>query len=393
MQVSFITPLIVPGPSTEKKSFRKYAVKPIGEPKLGKAWKVHTMQGLEILLIILLLGACQPQKKAQERAADIAPAIMEPTPEPAPAPSADQKPRLQTCTVTSSPPRLLSETGCVDSKNPSLAASSVVPYDIVAPLWSDGSTKQRFLALPDGSKASFNDEGHLELPVGSVTIKTFSLQGKPVETRLYMKESFNRWRGYSYEWREDGSDAELLMDGKEKMVGGQSWVYPSPMQCEMCHNRVSQITLGLSYIQLAKKDQIAALEKAGLIAINSTPRVTPLVDYTDKNEPIDARARSYLHGNCAYCHQPQGGGVGGFDLRIEKDFAATGVCNKTPLVDVFPVMDGRIYKPGVPSESILLLRMKDLGDFHMPPQVSMKVDPDGTQLIEQWILLRTSCDP
>jgi hypothetical protein len=36
--------------------------------------------------------------------------------------------------------------------------------------------------------------------------------------------------------------------------------------------------------------------------------------------------------------------------------------------------------------------MKDTGDFHMPPQVSMKVDPEGTQLMEQWILLRSNCD-
>jgi uncharacterized repeat protein (TIGR03806 family) len=351
------------------------------------------MQGLEILLVILLLGACQPQKKTQESHAPSEAAVaVDPTPEPAPAPSADQKPRLQTCVAKADPPRLLSETGCVDPQNPSQPAASLVPYDVVAPLWSDGSAKQRFLAVPDDLKASFNEEGHLDLPVGSVTVKTFELQGRPVETRLYMKESFNRWRGYTYEWREDGSDAELLSSGKEKQIGDQTWVYPSPLQCEMCHNKATPITLGLSYIQLAKKDQIAALEKAGILSINSTPRITPLVDYTDKNEPIDARARSYLHGNCAYCHQPQGGGVGGFDLRIDKDFAGTGICNKPPVVDVFPVTDGRIYKPGVPNESILLLRMKDTGVFHMPPQVSLKVDPEGTQLIEQWILLRSNCD-
>jgi uncharacterized repeat protein (TIGR03806 family) len=351
------------------------------------------MQGFEILLIILLVGACQPQKKTQENTEASEPAVIaEPTPEPAPAPSADQKPRLQTCVAKASPARLLSETGCVDSANPTRPAASLVPYDIVAPLWSDGSAKQRFFAVPDGLKAAFTDEGHLDLPVGSVTMKTFELQGRPVETRLYMKESFNRWRGYSYEWREDGSDAELLTAGKEKQIGGQSWIYPSPQQCEMCHTKAANITLGLSYIQLAKQDQLEVLEKAGVITMKSTPRATALVDYTDQSEAIDARARSYLHGNCSYCHQPQGGGLGGFDLRMERDFVAMGVCNKTPLFDVFPVTDGKIYKPGVPSESILLLRMKDTGGFHMPPQVSLKVDPDGTRLIEQWILLRSNCD-
>jgi uncharacterized repeat protein (TIGR03806 family) len=352
------------------------------------------MQGFEILLMILVIGACQPSKKTQDSAVESEPAVIgaEPTPEPAPQPSADQKPRLQTCLAKASPPRLLSETGCVDPNNPARPAASVVPYDVIAPLWSDGSAKQRFLAVPDERKAAFNEKGDLDLPVGSVAIKIFELQGRPVETRLYMKESFNRWKGYSYEWRDDGLDAELLTAGKEKVIGDQTWIYPSPQQCEMCHNKATNITLGLSYNQLAKGDQISVLEKAGILDIKSTPVVSALVDYTDKSEPIDARARSYLQGNCAYCHQPQGGGVGNFDFRIEKDFVGMGICNKAPLVDVFPVTDGKIYKPGVPSESILLLRMKDTGDFHMPPQVSLKVDPEGTQLMEQWILLRSSCD-
>jgi uncharacterized repeat protein (TIGR03806 family) len=341
------------------------------------------MQGLEFLLLILLFGACQPPKKTEKIVSE---------PEPAPVVSADQEPEKQTCLALRTPPRLLSETGCVNPRNPAQPAPRLVPYDIVAPLWSDGSAKQRYLALPDGRKASFNAAGHLDLPVGSVTVKHFELAGRPVETRLYMKESLTSWRGYSYEWRDDGLDAVLLDAGKEKEIGSQTWVFPSPRQCESCHSQVAEITLGLSYKQLAKKDQIAFLEKAGVLDKVSPPQSPMLVDYADPNEPIDARARSYLHGNCAYCHQPMGSGIGGFDLRIANTFKDLGICNKTPLLEVFPVIDGKIYKPGVPSESILLLRMKDSGDFHMPPQVSRKVDEDGVSLIEKWVLLRAECD-
>jgi uncharacterized repeat protein (TIGR03806 family) len=281
----------------------------------------------------------------------------------------------------------------VDPAAPDKPAVGVVSYEIIAPLWSDGSAKERFFALPEGQKASFNAGGHLDLPVGSVTMKVFHLQGRPVETRLYMKESANRWRGYSYEWREDGREADLLENGKEKTIGTQTWVYPSRQQCDICHNTVSEITLGLSFMQLARKDQIAGWEKAGLLEKVPTFDPTPLVDYRDLEEPIDARARSYLQGNCDYCHQPQGGGVGNFDFRIQKDFASMGICNQLPLVDVFPVKDARILKPGVPSASVLLLRMKDSGDFHMPPQISRVADPDGIELMEQWVLLRTSCEP
>ncbi|MDQ3231676.1 MAG: hypothetical protein M3Q07_07635, partial [Pseudobdellovibrionaceae bacterium] len=326
------------------------------------------MQVLKFIVIMASIGACQPQRKTEKTGV---------APEPAPAVSADQEPRPQTCLVKKTPARLLSETGCVDPKDPARPAASVVPYDIVAPLWSDGSAKQRYLALPVGQKARFDADGHLDVPVGSVTIKHFELQGRPVETRLYMKESATSWQGYSYEWRDDGSDAVLLEAGKEKDIGGQTWVYPSPRQCESCHSQVAQVALGLSYGQLSKKDQIATLEKAGVLEPDSTPREMRLVDYNDINEPIDARARSYLQGNCAYCHQPKGSGLGGFDLRIIHDFASLGICNKPAFFEVFPVTDGRIYKPGVPSESILLLRMKDNADFHMPPQVSRRVDTAG----------------
>jgi hypothetical protein len=94
------------------------------------------MQGFEILLMILVLVACQPSKKTQDAPVESEPAAIgnEPKAESIPAPSADQKPRLQTCLAKASPPRLLSETGCVDPKNPAQPAASVVPYDVIAPL-------------------------------------------------------------------------------------------------------------------------------------------------------------------------------------------------------------------------------------------------------------------
>ena len=43
---------------------------------------------------------------------------------------------------------LLSGTGCVNPQNPSQPASGLVPYHAIAPFWSDGATKERWLGYP-----------------------------------------------------------------------------------------------------------------------------------------------------------------------------------------------------------------------------------------------------
>ena len=38
------------------------------------------------------------------------------------------------------------------------------------------------------------------------------------------------------------------------------------------------------------------------------------MDYDDEKQPLDVRARSYLHSNCAHCHIKWGGGNAEFKL-------------------------------------------------------------------------------
>jgi hypothetical protein len=47
-------------------------------------------------------------------------------------------------------PQNLSETGCVVASNAQQPAPGVIPYAINAPFWSDGATKDRWIAVPDG---------------------------------------------------------------------------------------------------------------------------------------------------------------------------------------------------------------------------------------------------
>ena len=51
-------------------------------------------------------------------------------------------------------PRNLSQTGCVVASNPQQPATGLIPYAINAPFWSDGATKERWLALAGQPGAS-----------------------------------------------------------------------------------------------------------------------------------------------------------------------------------------------------------------------------------------------
>ncbi|MCX6130332.1 MAG: hypothetical protein NTX25_14870 [Proteobacteria bacterium] len=161
-------------------------------------------------------------------------------------------------------PQLLSQTGCVDPENPQTPAANLIPYSIQAGLWSDGADKERFFAIPKDKKIQLAADGRFDLPNGSVTMKLFRIHGQPVETRFYMRESDGRWSGYSYEWQDDGKDAVLLNKAKEKIIGGQTWTFPSRSTCKQCHSLASGISLGLELAQLNRPMPTGA----GLSSIN-----------------------------------------------------------------------------------------------------------------------------
>ena len=147
-------------------------------------------------------------------------------------------------------PAKLSETGCVNARDASQPAIGLLPYQVAMPLWSDGAEKQRWLALPPGGKIKVLADGDWDFPVGTVLIKQFRIQGRLVETRLFMRHDDGDWGGYSYEWNDAQTDAFLLPGEKIKTVGAQEWQFPSRSQCLQCHNVASGRTLGLETPQL-----------------------------------------------------------------------------------------------------------------------------------------------
>ncbi|HSK04717.1 MAG TPA: PQQ-dependent sugar dehydrogenase [Kofleriaceae bacterium] len=300
-------------------------------------------------------------------------------------------------------PRLLSETGCVDPKDPTKPGPGLIPYDVNAPLWSDGGDKERWFAIPDGTTIAIDADQDWELPVGSVAVKTFSVGGKRIETRLFMRHDDGGWAGYTYEWNDDGTDAALLPAAKVKDVGGAAaWSYPSRNQCLQCHGKAAGSTLGLETAQLNREavypstnrlsNQLATLDKIGMLSAPlpvAPADAVRLADPAGKDE-LEARARAYLHANCAHCHQPDGGGQGTMDLRYARSLAETVTCDADNTQGAVGAAT-KLIVPGAPEQSILSLRVHATDSKRMPPVAVSVIDPVGTAVIDDWIRALTAC--
>src|SRR5690606_18790565 len=89
--------------------------------------------------------------------------------------------------ITGDLPRRLSETGCVDHQQGDRAPAWALDYAVQVPFWSDGADKHRWLKVPDDEPIVLEDDGQVRLPIGSVLVKTFRLDDRPVETRLLVR--------------------------------------------------------------------------------------------------------------------------------------------------------------------------------------------------------------
>jgi uncharacterized repeat protein (TIGR03806 family) len=295
-------------------------------------------------------------------------------------------------------PQKLSKTGCVDPNDATKPSAGAIPYAINVPFWSDGADKERFLAIPDGKKIDVKADGDLDLPIGSVTMKTFRLAGKRVETRLFMRHDDGEWGGYTYEWDDAGTEATLLADAKVKRVGTQDWLFPSRADCMRCHTTAAGRTLGLETSQLERaadypgrpgRDQLDTLVHADLF---SGPIVRgAALPALSGSATAEARARAYLHTSCSNCHRPGGASATAMDLRFTTPLAATKTCDVVPERGGMAIANARLLAPADPNRSLLVRRAKSLDVWRMPPVASRVVDTQGTALLTAWIAGRSTC--
>ncbi len=299
-------------------------------------------------------------------------------------------------------PATLSSWGCFQSTDTEKFSDSVIPYNINALLWTDFAAKERFMAIPNGTTLSVDAEGRLVFPPGSVLGKHFRLDGELVETRLLMYHANSGWRGYSYEWNAGLTDADLLTTAKDKVIGNQTWHYPSPTECLLCHTSVAGVSLGPELGQLNRDfpytsqdaNQLITYESIGLLDDPLSEQQKSEVYYAidDTAYSAERRARGYLHTNCAMCHQPGGTGGGSLDLRMSASLGATGLCNQAPLAGNLGLNNPVLLKPGDADNSILVLRMESLDVTRMPPLGSSRVDDLAVSVVRAWITGLDGCD-
>ena len=296
-------------------------------------------------------------------------------------------------------PTQLSESRCFDENmrpNPGVA-----PFDVAAPLWTDGSIKHRYFELPPGETIQTNGNGTWSFPIGSVVIKRFlfPIDGvvRDVETRVMVLRNFG-WEVHTYRW--EGDDARLL-DGQatQMLVVDEQEIehlFPSRSNCVVCHGNGEVELLGLRAAQLdhpvqyddGERPQLEALREFNYLSGNAA--ITPVVNFNDESAPIADRARAYLDSNCSHCHRPGGWVSPGIemDLRYETPFDETELCD-------VPAQTGSLalrLSPGFPAASRIYQRMNRRDFDQMPPFATSIVDALGVQVVGQWIESLTDCD-
>ena len=302
-------------------------------------------------------------------------------------------------------PQTLSQTGCFNGTQPT---SSLIPYDINVPLWSDALDKHRWFALANNSKITLDaDKRKWVFPIGSVLFKEFRKDGKRIETRMMVHHDDGEWGSYSYEWDANDDDAALvdINTGKSKDIGGgQTWVFPSEAQCFRCHTSAADFVLGPETAQMNKEytypltgktaNQLTTYEHIGLFnaPLNAKPsELDALTNTFDTNTPLEKRARDYLHSNCSGCHLPGGGTPASMDLRYHKNLAEANICNSTPLAGNFGISGAKLIVPGDSASSILSHRIGILGEGRMSPLGTYIVDNEGLGVVNDWINSLTEC--
>jgi uncharacterized repeat protein (TIGR03806 family) len=308
-------------------------------------------------------------------------------------------------------PTRLSETGLFASVPGHRVHPALIPYSVNAPLWSDGADKLRFLALPGSAQVEFTADRGWNFPDGTVLVKSFALNLEAdnpasrhwIETRLLTRQQ-GQWAGYSYRWNDEQTDATLVgaagLDRDYAIAdaghaGGkrrQTWHYPSRTECMVCHSRAANFVLGLSTLQIngppAPDNQLAALERLGVFraVLPKRPEAAPrLVNPYDSRAPLDARARSYLHANCAQCHVSAGGGNALIDLEFGTPLDKTNLLDVRPLHDTLGIKDARLIVPGNPDRSVLFQRIARRGPGQMPPLATAEVDREAVRVVRDWI--------
>jgi hypothetical protein len=336
-------------------------------------------------------------------------------------------------------PRTIKETGLFPAAPDFTQRSSRLRHYAPDPaLWSDGMEKERFLLLPAGKKIDATNPRSWVFPVGTIFIKTFfddsGPGGKPraIETRFIRRvgteTDFTEYDYYLYQWKQDGTDADLVIDDRNgddqfaptvKVVinhqvngaplvinRGQAFDHtlPSRAMCGECHqeNGVAfQTFIGFDEIRLntkltaaAAKTQLQEFQDADLFTTRPAPGA-PAARTIQETDPLLLKVKRFVFANCVHCHHEKGKV---FDLSPDV-FVKNTVNQMTNAQSVRPPMNWLRVYPGMPEMSVVFVQARRaplpmptrVGDNRLRPMPPIGVndiapDPDGVASLRTWIM-------
>lgn len=284
-------------------------------------------------------------------------------------------------------PERLSEVGVyADPADLESLHPRAIAYAPVHPLWSNGSDKARALLLPDGAAIDNADREAWVVPEGALFFKTFSYEGRPIETRVIRRgatdEGEDEWEYAVYRWDEDGADATLMDDLSvatpvEVTAGGDTFEHeiPSLRQCRTCHEANDTVVIGFEEVQLAPA--LGDLDGRGVFA-QAVPETPEAIAHPD---PRTEEVLGYLQGNCVHCHNGIAGPASSFDMRHEVALDnLVGVMTGTSAAEA-----GIRVVPGDPESSVLFRSFTGMNELPMPPAGVQRRDAAAIEMFRAWI--------
>lgn len=245
-------------------------------------------------------------------------------------------------------PERLSQTG--------LGEAGVRIFEPRFALWSDGAAKRRWISLPAGTAVDASQPDAWSFPAGTRLWKEFSVDGRPVETRVITLGTDGRWQFASYVWQGDDAMRAPARGQVLTLPGGKRYDVPSVGDCMACHAGARSPVLGFAALQLGPS--VPALLREGLLKHAPAAWATQAPDFTAAG-PAEHQARGYLHANCGHCHFDGGVPV---PLRLALDVGAA--------------------PAPVPDAAAVLRRAGTRNPYQqMPPLGTREVDAKGLALL------------
>jgi len=228
-------------------------------------------------------------------------------------------------------------------------------YELITPLFSDYSSKQRIVALPEGGQMTANGEGMPDFPDNTLIAKTFyyniddrdpSLGKTIIETRILLKKN-GIWEMGDYIWNTEQTEAVLDNTGGTVAISyirdngntrNVNYKIPSSMDCIECHeNSNTKTPLGPKLRNLNANNQLQDLIANNYLQTTDVTNISPLPKWDDTSGTYtqEERARAYMDVNCATCHRDGGSCEFESTLRLpyEQDFATTQIFERRIDID------------------------------------------------------------